>query len=133
MKPDFSYGFLDLAAESYEWHDFSGQGVLFPSEVIGIMIGSQDSRLLLGCETYIASPSSMLFGFLDSWPFLAFQIDTACNSDRTDGLTEVLIGSIRYAESDWIGVEAEPGSLVQMIRPVRLWASDLNWIGPAWS
>ena len=38
----------------------------------------------------------MLFAFLASWPFLAFQIDTACNSDRTDGLTEVWIGSIRY-------------------------------------
>ncbi|KAF3585088.1 hypothetical protein F2Q69_00030915 [Brassica cretica] len=29
-----------------------------------------------------------------------------------------------------IGTGSEPRSHVEMVRPVRFWASDLNWIGP---
>ncbi|KAF3585856.1 hypothetical protein F2Q69_00030916 [Brassica cretica] len=30
-----------------------------------------------------------------------------------------------------INTGSEPRSHVEMVRPVRFWASDLNWIGPA--
>ncbi|KAF2555165.1 hypothetical protein F2Q68_00017059 [Brassica cretica] len=37
---------------------------------------------------------------------------------------------IRFKEPAGIGTGSEPRSHVEMVRPVRFWASDLNWIGP---
>ncbi|KAF3590738.1 hypothetical protein DY000_02024208 [Brassica cretica] len=37
----------------------------------------------------------------------------------------------RLKEPAGIGTLSEPSSHVEMVRPVRFWASDLNWIGPA--
>ena len=38
-----------------------------------------------------------------------------------------------YLEPAGIGTGSEPRSHVEMVMPVRFWARDLNWIGPAWS
>ncbi|KAF3610640.1 hypothetical protein DY000_02049619 [Brassica cretica] len=56
---------------------------------------------------------------------------------REDGIWLAGMKSLSSWIGGWYGVKnrhkfgAEPRSHVEMVRPVRFWASDLNWIGPA--